>query len=252
MQLSDAIGLRAGEMVSLIGAGGKTSCLFRLAAESRQAGRRVLVTTTTKILKPARPHVDRLFLVQEPQALLARARQISPPQIIGAGYGVDEEGKLIGLPAKWVDEYRASGIFDQLLVEADGAASRLFKVPSEIEPVVPATCDLTVWVMSVKVLGKPLRPEWVHRAERALSLLGLQRDVPVTREVILRLVRDPNGCLKGIPGSSRKVALLNQADSAEEIENAREVARDLIRAGITRVVITSFAGGEPVKASIAP
>ncbi len=76
MQLKEALGLRDGEMVSLIGAGGKTTTLLQLAKELRDAGKKVLVTTTTKIFKPSKPHVDRLFIVEDVDALLREATKL--------------------------------------------------------------------------------------------------------------------------------------------------------------------------------
>ena len=55
MLLRDALGVTRGEMVSLIGAGGKTTTMFRLAKEMRDQSCKVLVTTTTKIVKPTKP-----------------------------------------------------------------------------------------------------------------------------------------------------------------------------------------------------
>jgi probable selenium-dependent hydroxylase accessory protein YqeC len=234
-------------MVSLIGAGGKTTSLFRLAKELRETGGKILVTTTTKMSKPARPHVDRLFLVEDADALLSATSQIPSPAILGAGYKVDDEGKLLGLPSTWLDRLEQSGQFDSILVEADGAASRLLKVPSEIEPMVPSRCHLTIWVMAIKVLGKPLEPNWVHRVERAIPLLGVVAGTLVTKDLIIRLVQDPLGCLKGIPPASRKVALLNQADSPEEVEAAKDLGRALMRLGLGRVIITSYLSDQPVK-----
>jgi probable selenium-dependent hydroxylase accessory protein YqeC len=251
MQLKNALGLRDGEMLSLIGAGGKTTTLFRLAKELRDDSRKVLVTTTTKIFKPTKPHVDRLFLVQEPEALLAATAPIHAPAVIGAGYNVDEEGKLIGLPAKWLDSLTDSNQFAAILIEADGAASRLFKIPSEMEPVIPERCDLTVWVMAIKVLGKPMQPNWIHRVERAISLLGTSAETQVTKEHIVKLVKDPAGCLKGVPSHGRKVAVLNQADSVEELAHGKELGKTLLQSGFERVVITSFLSNEPIKEIIA-
>ena len=155
MQLRESLGVRDGEMVSLIGAGGKTTTLLRLAKELRDAGKKVLVTTTTKIFKPSKPHVDRLFIVEDVDALLREAAKLDAPLIIGAGSKLDQE-KLIGLSPRWLDEIARSKHFAAVLVEADGAASRLFKVPSDFEPVIPVATNLTVWVLSIKVVGKPL------------------------------------------------------------------------------------------------
>jgi probable selenium-dependent hydroxylase accessory protein YqeC len=66
MQLKEALGFERGEMISLIGAeGGETTTMLRLSQELREAGCKILVTTTAKIDKPAKPHVDRLLLIEE-------------------------------------------------------------------------------------------------------------------------------------------------------------------------------------------
>lgn len=247
MTLAESLGVQPGEMISLIGAGGKTTILFRLAKEQREKGCKILVTTTTKIFKPSKPHVERLFLVQDVNALIAESRNISRPAVIGAGYGVDDEGKLLGLPAPWLDEIQESAEFDTILVEADGAASRLFKVPSELEPVIPTLSSLVVWSMALKVIGKPLDANSVHRAERALALLGVSPGTVLSQEHIVQLLSHREGCLKGIPAASRKVALINQADSPEEIKAAQKLAGALLPFGFERAVITSFLTDEAVK-----
>ncbi|HWO43197.1 MAG TPA: selenium cofactor biosynthesis protein YqeC [Candidatus Eisenbacteria bacterium] len=251
MSLTSALGLENRITVSFIGAGGKTTALFRLAKELRAQDKKVLVTTTTKMFKPSKPHVERLFLVEEADAFLSASAKIPAPVVIGAGYSVDDENKLIGLPAKWLDAFAQNRQFDAILVEADGAAARLLKIPSEIEPVVPESTDLTVWVMAIKVLGKPLDPQWVHRAERACALLDVPGQTPVTVEHIVRLVEHPSGCLKGVPPSSRRVALLNQADTAAELDDARRLGKSLLDHGFSRVVLTSFLTDDPIRETVA-
>jgi len=247
MHLKEALGVRRGEMVSLIGAGGKTTTLFRLAKELRDEGGKVLVTTTTKIFKPTKPHVDRLFLVEDVVAFPAEISKLKAPVIIGAGYRIDEDDKLIGLPAAWLDTLNKSRQFDSILVEADGAASRLFKIPSEIEPVVPNSCDVVIWIMAIKIIGKPLDANVVHRAERAVSLLGVTPGTPLKAEHILQLVKHPEGCLKGVPAQSRKVALLSQADSPDDIQKANELAQALLKLGFERAVIVSYLKDDAVE-----
>jgi probable selenium-dependent hydroxylase accessory protein YqeC len=240
MRLKEALGVRPSEMVSFIGAAGKTTTLFALAKELRDEGGKVLLTTTTKILKPTKPHVDRLFLIEDINAFPAEILKITAPAIIAAGYQIDQEGKLVGLPAPWIDELEKRALFNSLLVEADAAASRLFKVPSEIEPVVPPNCHLVVWLMAIKVLGKPLDGVHVHRAERAASLLGVAPGTILTGEHILRLIKHPEGSLKGVPTLSRRVALITHADSPDEIEMGKQLARNLLPLGFERVVIASY------------
>ena len=247
MTLKEALGLKKGEMLSLIGAGGKTTTLFRLANELFQEGNKVLVTTTTKIFKPAKPHVHKLYLARELKALMDELNAIKDSLVVGVGRGLDDEGKLIGLPPEWFDTLRLEGEIDWILIEADGAAGRPFKVPAEHEPVVPEKCPLAIWVMGIKVLGRPLTSEHVHRAERAAELLGVELGTPVTEDHILRLAKNPLGCLKGVPIGSRKIALINQADTAEEVKQAASLAHGLVQLGIERVVITSYLEGDAIK-----
>ena len=251
MLLRDALGVTRGEMVSLIGAGGKTTTLFRLAKELRDLGGKVMVTTTTKIFKPTKPHIDRLFIVDDVQALVDVCAEIAAPAIIGAGCAVDREGKLLGMPTPWLDRLNQDGAFDAILVEADGAASRLLKIPADNEPVIPESCQATVWIVAIKILGKPLTDEWVHRAARARDLLGLPADARINEEVLLQLLQHDNGCLKGIPAASRKLALINQADSAAEMAAAQALGEKLLRLNFAKVVITSYASAEPIIRGIA-
>ena len=248
MKLQEAFGLEDREMVSMIGAGGKTTTLYRLANELWKTGKKVLVTTTTKLYKPTKPHVQRLFLAQEPQSLTSELAGVKEPCVVCAGSDLDGAGKLLGLPPDWLGDLLEKNVVQAILVEADGAAQRLFKVPAKHEPVVPLDSSLAVWVMGIKVLGKPLTSEWVHRAERAIDLLDLKPGCPVTMDIVERLVAHPEGCLRGIPSQSRKIALINQADSKEELQTAKDLAKPLLQYGFERIVISSYLEGDPVKA----
>lgn len=247
MYLQEALRLGRDEMVALIGAGGKTTTLFRLASELRAAGRKILVTTTTKMFKPAKPHIDRLFLVEDVNALLSEFAPVPAPVTIGAGYRISDEGKLLGLPSEWLDRLHGSGQFDAILVEADGAASRGFKIPSETEPVVPESSSIVVWIMAIKVLDKPWDANFVHRVERALALLHVEPNSRITHNQIVQLASHPLGCLKGVPAHCRKIALINQADTEAELEQAKELGRLLAPLGFDRVVISSYLSDPPVK-----
>ena len=251
MLLRDALGVTRGEMVSLIGAGVKTTTLFRLAKELRDLGGKVMVTTTTKIFKPTKPHIDRLFIVDDVQALVDVCAEIAAPAIIGAGCAVDGEGKVLGMPTPWLDRLNRDGAFDAILVEADGAASRLLKIPADNEPVIPESCQAPVWIVAIKILGKPLTDEWVHRAARARDLLGLPAEARINEAVLLQLLQHKDGCLKGIPAASRKIALINQADSAAEMTAAQALGEKLHGLNFAKVVITSYASAEPIIRGIA-
>jgi probable selenium-dependent hydroxylase accessory protein YqeC len=246
MLLQDAIGVTPRELISLIGSADKTTTMFRLAKELRDQNRKVLVTTTTEMSKPTKPHVDRLFLIDDVQALINTCEGIAAPVVIGAGCRVSQEGKLLGLPATWLDRLNQHAVFDAILVVADRIALKVFKLPAEGEPLIPQSCQTTIWCVAVKVLGKPLTNAWVDQSAKARDLLGSSIDDSVSQDTIIRLVQHPDGCLKGIPPESRKIALINQADSPAEMAAAHALGNELQKQRFEKVIIASYASVQPV------
>src|SRR5215208_2565579 len=199
MLLQEAIGVTSRELISLIGSEDKTTTMFRLAKELRDQNRKVLVTTTTEMSQPTKPHVDRLFLIDEVQALINICEGIAAPVVIGAGCRVSLEGKLLGLPVTWLDRLAQHAVFDAILVVADGMALKLLRLPVEGEPLIPQSCQTTIWCVAVKVLAKPLTDAWVDQSAKARDLLGSSINDSISQDMIIRLVQHPDGCLKGIP-----------------------------------------------------
>ena len=81
MSLLGPLGLRSPEVVAVVGAGGKTTLVYRLAAEARALGRRVLVTTTTHMGTLPEATTGPVFVVADSYADLAeleRVRQERP------------------------------------------------------------------------------------------------------------------------------------------------------------------------------
>lgn len=63
--LRDALGVRRGERVSLIGAGSETTTMPRAAKELRNRGSKGRGIATAPIVKPTKSHVDRMFLFRD-------------------------------------------------------------------------------------------------------------------------------------------------------------------------------------------
>ena len=52
MDLKTALGLEPGEMVALVGAGGKTTTAWRLLRSCADSGEQAVFTTTTRVFQP--------------------------------------------------------------------------------------------------------------------------------------------------------------------------------------------------------
>ena len=88
---------RACEVVAFTGSGGKTTAMFRLAAELIARGGRVLITTTTHIYPPDSEQFPATVIEDSLEALVRGARSalnLHPAVVLARGLGAD--GKLVG------------------------------------------------------------------------------------------------------------------------------------------------------------
>ncbi|HJV67105.1 MAG TPA: selenium cofactor biosynthesis protein YqeC [Geomonas sp.] len=212
-------------VLSLTGAGGKTSLMFHLARVLSQAGKRVLATTTTKILTPTDSQCGTLLVDDDPEAIAGWAAGRSGNGPVAAVSRRDpESGKLIGFPPEAIAFFQRCGWFDWILVEADGSARRPLKAHAPHEPVIPSCSTVLVAVAGLEVLGKPLTEEWIFRSQLAADLMGMAIGDPIDAAAISRLIVHPGGLFTGAPPGARRFLFLNKADSAQHLVCAAEIA----------------------------
>ena len=241
-----ALGLDQARLISLCGAGGKTTLIFCLAREFVEAGERVLVTTTTKIARDEAQ--GRLaFSAISAEQVLSNACQLLPedgPERAGVVIAYSEANadgcKLNGFAPELVDALAQAGRFDRILVEADGSARRPLKAPAAHEPVIPSATQALIIVAGLSGLGLPLSEDKLFRANIWSRLSGLALGAPVSAESLARCLIHPEGLVRGCPAKAQTILFLNQADTPERRAEAKRVAQFLAMAprnGVGRVVI---------------
>ncbi|MFC1943246.1 molybdenum cofactor cytidylyltransferase [Chloroflexota bacterium] len=238
MQLWEALEVQKGEVVALVGAGGKTSALFTLEQELARQGRKVVVTTTTHILIPQLREWEGLLIEGELLSLTEALRLALLKSDVIIVARAKAHGKLVGIDAQWVPCISKIEGVDCILVEADGAAERLFKAPLSYEPVIPPNSTLVVPIVGIDAVGKPLTSEWVHRPEQVAQLTGLSLGATVTPEAIAQVMLHHEGNTKGTPTGARIVPLINKVDGHIRLALAREVACHLLERGAEKVLLT--------------
>jgi len=244
--LRDALGLGDRDVVAFVGAGGKTTAMFRLARELHAGGAKVVVTTTTKILIPPPSSDLHVVLERERAALIASVTSaIAHGSIPVVACEATPDGKLVGIPPEWVADLVECPALTHVLVEADGAARKPFTAPRKGEPVIPSATTVVVAIVGVDALGEPLS-EVAHRPERVMMITGLAAHDRLDARAIARVVLDPRGSTNGAPPRARIVVLVNKADDRRRVEHARELAAELRRGGAQRVVIAALEATEAV------
>jgi probable selenium-dependent hydroxylase accessory protein YqeC len=245
--------LEAGGVISLVGAGGKTRLMFRLAQELSAEGATVLTTTTTRIFMPAEGQSRCVILADTAETILERAAQkLNEYRHITAAAGLNADpGKLVGLTPETVDRLRASQVFDWIIVEADGAAGRPIKAPAEHEPVIPSCTGWLVGMVGLRALGTPLTEQWVFRSEIFSRITGLSRGADVNAEAIAALLAHRQGIMQAAPDRCRRLAFLNQADTLDGRAAGTRICKLLERhgtGGIQRVIVGQVLAEPPVLA----
>jgi len=245
--LADALDMMGDEVVALVGGGGKTTAMFRLAREMVERGGSAITTTTTRIfaaqiaLAPA--HVPAASATREGvSAALTAHRHVL---VIGATNPSD--GKADGVSLDLFQRLRAWCPGVCVLNEADGSRMRPFKAPAGHEPVIPVETTLVVPVVGADVFGTTLDADHVHRPELVSALSGAPLGAPITPEIVARVLAHPDGGRKGVPATARVVALINKVESLSDRTPARETAERLLREpAIQSVVLAAVRGEKPV------
>ncbi len=247
--LAHALGVGIRDSVALVGGGGKTSAMFRLAREVVDRGGRAITTTTTKIfaaqIKLAPAHVAAREATKEGiAAALARHGHVL---VIG-----DEEpdtGKAEGVSLELFAALRAWFPDASLVNEADGSRMRPFKAPAAHEPVIPIETTIVVPVVGADIFGRPLDAAHVHRPELVSALTGAALGTPITPEIVARTLAHRDGGCKAVPRGARVVVLINKVDLRGVRACVDETAARLLREPLVdAVVLASLRADDPVLA----
>jgi molybdenum cofactor cytidylyltransferase len=231
----------------LVGAGGKTTAMYRLARELTGQGWRVIATTTTKIRPPSLAQAQVLVIEHDSaQALHYVAEALQHGGVVAlAAERLERENKLRGIQPGLVTQL--AGLAEAIIVEADGARGRSLKAPASYEPVVPADTTLLVPVVGIDVVGSSLDEEMVHRPQLVSELTGVACGGRIGTSIVSKLLVHERGALKSVPAHSRVVPLINKVHHAAELEAARQIAADIKgHTRLARVVIGAVADQDPI------
>jgi probable selenium-dependent hydroxylase accessory protein YqeC len=200
--------------------------MFHLARLLTATGKKVLTTTTTKIFTPTASQSETVLVDSDPESILLQAAPFleRTGHITAAASRMDDADKLKGFSPEAIRLFEDSGLFDWILVEADGSARRPLKAPAEHEPVIPSNTKVLVAVAGLEVLGQPLTEELVFRSELAGERMGLEKREEITACSLARLFAHPLGLFKGAPPQAACFIFLNKADDSERCEGGAQIA----------------------------
>ena len=232
MDMLDYFAERNSRIISFVGAGGKTTAMYTLAAAFAARGLKTLVTTTTHIEMP-----DKMLWAKNEEEV-RRLWQSGSYAVVGTEPGAEgaEIRKITGL-----SEPERSLYFDMaevVLIEADGAKRMPCKVPAAHEPVILKECDTVVGVMGIRSVGRPLR-EVCFRLEEAQKSFGCHPDERLTPELAAEFLASDLGTKKNV-GTRNYCVMLNPCDGDELLCIGNRIRGLLEKKGIYSCMLTAF------------
>lgn len=205
--------------ICLVGGGGKTTVMYELSAAWADCGRRVLVLTSTHILRP----VDGSFAANVPavQNLWQQGRYavIGTPELA--------TGKLMLPPQSVYEALKLQA--DVILCEADGSRHHPCKVPAEYEPVLLPDSDIVLAVAGMDALGHSLA-QACQRPQPAAALLGCSAEKIIDVQMLTALLLSEQGARKNV-GTRAYYIVLNKCDLLKAAQQ-EEMLRLLVGAGM--------------------
>jgi molybdenum cofactor cytidylyltransferase len=234
MRLIDAVRYPQGSNIAFVGAGGKTTALFRLAREilaasdKNEGKQSVFVTTTTHLGAWQAAYADRIIKIGTLSEITGLEKRF--PQGVVLFSGKESNNRLDGLTHRQLNRLHELARKNDipLLIEADGSHLHPLKAPAQHEPDIPGFVDCVIVVAGLQGIEKPLTSAWVHRPEKFAGLSGLNIGDKVTADAVVKVLLHHEGGLKDVPVNARKIALLNQADTPAHQSQAKRIAEKLI------------------------
>lgn len=230
--LSEAIGLKKGETIVVVGAGGKSTFCLSLCDELKY-NNRVIFTTSTKMFLPKLKEKYHICLGK---GFLAK-KLIENGAYIAARKELPNH-KVLPYEIKKIDSLKENG--DYLIIEGDGSKMKPLKGWNETEPVFVERTDKTIGIISIKALDLKINEENIHRLDKFLEISKgvLEERVNITH--LYNVVNNENGLFKDSKG--RKVLLINQVESIEDYKNLSDFIKFIKekKINIDKIVISSL------------
>jgi probable selenium-dependent hydroxylase accessory protein YqeC len=236
-QLSTFLNIRPSQCVSVMGAGGKSTLMNRLADELIVLGRTVVLSSTTNYHRPKTLQSDQILLTRDApdwaNQVGTLARRWNRLLILHHDLG---EAMVKGIDVDAVRKLHESIPDAIVIVKTDGARKRWFKAPNRSEPVIPPWSQLSITVVNCEILGQPLTEALVHRPERVAELTGLHLGDPVTSQAVGTVLTHPHTYAAKIPSGARRVIYISHVRSPENVAQAKSIAACLDRTALDEVI----------------
>lgn len=237
-------------IISFVGGGGKTSLIYELGEELSRVGKKVIVTTTTRMFIPEKNVVlsgkreDIIRLLQSENMITVGMVdyekkvkvQSNEFKVENAADNMERnKKKIMGLPKRMTEAliYLA----DYVLVEADGSRRLPLKMPAEHEPVILNGSNMVVGVCGIDAIGKTIK-ETCHRPNLVSEFLEAGEEHIINESDIAKILLSHKGQRKNV-NCDYKV-IINKVDNEERFKIGKNIYKEISKLGGEGLILTTF------------
>ena len=201
------------DIITITGAGGKTTLMFLLSDELSKFGK-VMVTTTTKIYIPEKYQFEKMYI--DSKEIIGENKNI-----FVAGKEIKDK-KLIGLEYDGIKNLKKD--FDYILIEGDGSKEKFLKEWNDTEPCIPDFSNVIIGVINLDITYLDLIEENIHRVELFKEKYPDYINKKVSFDFLKKYIK--NGKFFGENKIAKKYIFLNGIDGEKKSEKEK-IAKEL-------------------------
>lgn len=196
-----------GAFVSVTGGGGKTTLMVNLASFLKNQGKKVLITTTTKLMSPYLHDYGADFIFKDDKVL-----DFVPSKPCAVFYAMEnsETNKWHSPQVSKLEILKK--LYDAVICEADGSRQLPFKLHTQRDPQIPLFNTFTIAVAGLWGIGKKARD----------VVFGEDMDAVLDRSYLNRYINTEQGLLKGSSAGARAI-VFNGAEDFSELSLLRNL-----------------------------
>lgn len=204
-------------IISFVGAGGKTTLIMAHARYYQKMHKRVLVTTTTHMLKDHRYYCDN---IEEVQKLFSEYEIV----MVGKDCG---NGKVTRLDDEILKQYM--DMADVVLIEADGAKRKSCKVPRYHEPQILQESQYVVGIVGMDCLDNSIA-KGCFAIEQLCSLIQKKPQDYLNENDLATILTSKQGTRKNVENRYYYVVLnkVTLSHKEKEANNIKTLIVDLV------------------------
>ena len=223
MNLIDTFKINNKDIITIIGAGGKTSLMFSASSLLRN-DYKVLVTTTTHIYVPDNNLYDKIIMLTHfENENYNNILQNNKNGVYVIGSHIVNNSKIKGLTFDMLD--KITPYFDVVIIEGDGSKEKSLKGWNDNEPVIYTKTTKTIGIVDISSIGIDINEENIHRVDKFLDIINDYSNNKVNIEHLEKLILNKNGLFKFYKGE--KILFINKVEDINKRKNALNIIKDI-------------------------